>query len=136
MIRLIIVPALLALLAACASTPKPVLSPEEAVALRAQERWDHLIAGNTERAWDYLSPGARSMLDRDGYVTGMRSRPVRWLEAEVVEARCESESCSVDVFVKTEAPMPFAGTVPGQTVLSERWVSLDGSWYFVPSSLR
>ncbi|HRQ64833.1 MAG TPA: hypothetical protein PKZ76_08220 [Xanthomonadaceae bacterium] len=129
-------PVLLLLLASCAGTPKPVLSPEEAVALRAKERWDHLIAKRSDSAWEYLSPGARSMLDRDGYVTGMRTRPVRWIEAEVVGIRCEGDSCEADVLVRTEAPLPFSGTVPGQTVLSERWISLGGTWYYVPSTLR
>jgi hypothetical protein len=61
---------------------------------------------------------------------------VRWIEAEVGETHCEEESCTVAVLVKTEAPLPFAGSVPGQSVVSERWIRHDGAWYFVPSTLR
>jgi hypothetical protein len=127
---------LAALAAACAVQPAAPLTAEETVSRLALERWNHLIAGRTEAAWELLSPGAREIMERDAYVTGMRTRPVRWLAAEVVEVACEEEVCSVDVMVSTEAPLPFAGQVPGQSVVSERWIRTEGRWYFVPSSFR
>jgi hypothetical protein len=134
--RSVVIALVTTLVAACAGMPRAPLTPEEIVTKRAVERWEHLIAGRTEEAWEYLSPGAHALLDRETYITGMKTRPVHWLAATVQEVSCEPEVCEVLVLVETETQMPFAGRVPGRTVLSERWLLSGDTWRYVPSRMR
>lgn len=122
------------LLAACAQgLRKPdSRSPEEIVAQRAKERWEHLMQGRPEQAWEYIAPGSRALLDRASYLAQKRNAPVTYTRVELLETTCEAESCTVELRIHTQAPLPFAGMVPAYSLLRERWVLSDGVWYFVP----
>jgi hypothetical protein len=123
-----------ALLAACAQGPrKPAASPpEEIVAERAKARWEHLMQGRPEQAWEYIAPGSRALLDRQSYLAQKRNAPVTYTGVELLSTQCEAEVCTVELKVHTQAPLPFAGMVPAYSLLRERWVLSEGSWYFVP----
>ncbi|MDW8478932.1 MAG: hypothetical protein RML12_02520 [Xanthomonadales bacterium] len=124
---------LAALLAACAGAPrKASSSPEEAVAQRAKERWEHLMKGRIDEALGYIAPGSRALIDRESYVAQKRNAPVMYTGVEVLEVRCEQEACTAELKVHTQAPLPFAGMVPAWSFLRERWVRDGGTWYLVP----
>lgn len=105
---------------------------------RAQARWDHLIKGETDRAYDYLSAGARSTRTREQYAVDMRTRPVRWQKATVESKECASaDSCVVKVLVEYSAKLPMVqgGDVSAPAILEETWIAVDGVWYYVPADL-
>lgn len=106
--------------------------------VRAQARWDHLLKKETEQAYDFLSPGARSTIAREQYASDMRNRPVRWTKAQVDSKECASEdSCKVKVFLEYSAKLPMVagGDVTSPAVLEETWIAVDGVWYYVPADL-
>ncbi len=122
------------LLAACTSSPRKAetASPEELVAQRAKARWELLMQGRPDQAWEYIAPGSRALLDRESYIAQKRNAPVTYTRVELLETTCEAESCTVELRIHTQAPLPFAGMVPAYSLLRERWVLSDGVWYFVP----
>lgn len=125
------------LAAACgAQQTKPERSPEEIVGERAAARWALLVQRDFAAAYDYLSPGARSLQTRDAYVAAMSPRPVAWTEASVRSVECPpAESfCKVlmDVAFSVKSPLRGVGKTPGRSVVEERWVVSGGEWGFVP----
>lgn len=121
------------LLAGCAATtPK---TPEQAVAERAQARWDALLARDYETAYTYFSPGFRSSVDLDAYRTQRSRQRVRWTEADLLGVECDGQVCQAEVRVAYEYRMPVqgVGTVTSRRPLSENWIRADGKWYYVPA---
>jgi hypothetical protein len=100
----------------------------------AQARWDLLVSGHPARAWDLLSPGARELQTREEYAALVGNRPVRWMGAEVSSAKCDGDSCTVNVKVryKAEIPQSSAGPIESVAYLDERWIRSDGEWFLVP----
>jgi hypothetical protein len=105
---------------------------------RAVERWQLLIDGKGEQAWDYLSPGARSTKPREVYGKEMAERPVHWISVQKEDKACESDSnCVIRSMVEYELRGARAGTdamrVPKR--IDEVWIKIDEVWYFVPDEL-
>lgn len=124
-----------AFLAACASGGgTPGASPEEVVLKRAGERWQYLIDGQPERAWDYLSKGVQSTESRDAYARGMKERPVHWLAVEPLEAECEAARCDVRIKLEYEITIPGGGAGPTRAPawIYERWILQGRAWVHVP----
>ncbi len=121
------------LVGACATMGKP---PEEAVAERAQERLDLLIAQDYEAAYEYLSPGYRSGVTLNDYQRRMLRQRMQWTDATVTQSDCSEDACKVRI------SMAYAvyGAVPGvsrfdsKAVSTEDWVRSSGQWYFIPSN--
>ena len=117
------------ILASCATTGtlervKPVLSKEQEVVVRAQERWDALFTGNLGGAYEYISPAGRLGLPLTEYVKRVNSQ--YWRKIKVREAKCEPELCDVFVILDYEV----AG-VPLNQVITEKWILDGGKWWFV-----
>lgn len=122
------------LLAACASTPKP--SDEtglEALERRVMARWQHLIAGETLQAYEYLTPGYRSTRTPESYIRTVRSPAISWTSASWRDATCSTpDSCLVDLLLSYSVRIPNAGQRPGFRAIQERWLNVDGQWYHLP----
>lgn len=101
-------------------------SPEDVVRVRAQARWDALIAGKWEKAYEYATPGFRSSVD----VFGFRSRvasPVKLKSAEVVSVDCKDTTCEATMRIGL---VPLQKGYPETTTdLTERWVQEGGEWW-------
>ncbi len=136
-----------AVLVACgATTPQksaPVaavkaLSAEDAVAQRAKERWDLLIAKQPAKAYEYLSLGTRTTTPQNAYIRRIAGSDVKWTSAEVRDIGCaEQDLCRVQVLVtyKTRSGLVGVGETESTTPVNESWLlGDDGQWYFVPES--
>lgn len=121
-------------LAGCATMAPQ--SAEEAVLERAQERLDLLLAEDLAGAYEYLSPGYRSGVTLPAYQREVLTRPVRWTSAQAIESDCSEDVCNVRITLEFEV----YGAVPGMTRFKspgsseERWLRIDGQWYFVPKT--
>jgi hypothetical protein len=132
-----------AALAACATSgggggASKRASGGDAVEERAVARWNLLIAGDFDHAYDYLSPGARSAKTRERYAAEHTGQPVRWQTVKFVAKECASEdSCKVLVEIEYEISMssPGVGKVKVPAPLEEQWVRLKGAWYYVPQEV-
>lgn len=124
--------AVLLALAACGGSRNP--TDVDSIDRRAVERWQYLIDGKAELAWDYLTPGARAQKDRDEYAADMNNRPVRWTAARFVGKDCDEERCAVQVEVDFSLPMPRGGgTIDSSQIQNEVWLRLDEGWFFYPN---
>jgi hypothetical protein len=106
-------------------------SPEE----RAIAKWTLLINKNFAEAWEFQTPGARSAMDKQTYVETMNGRPVNWLGARFIDKRCETEdSCQVNLEIPFQVGLGRGvGTVTAPSFTAERWLRLDGVWYYAPA---
>jgi len=109
-------------------------TPEEAVARRAQERMDALIAQDFPKAFEYASPAYREALGIEGY-TRRYAGSGAWRAAEVEQAACDADACDVSIrLTYMLAPMGDRGrsigvSAPNTRSISEKWISVDGKWY-------
>ncbi len=102
------------------ATPQSI---EEQVRQRAQERWDALVAGNVERAYALLSPGARQARSLPAYRAMIKTG--FWKRAVVDRVECQSsETCKVMVMVE----YVYRGTLISSPIF-EDWVLADQRWW-------
>jgi hypothetical protein len=128
--------AILAAAAALAACAAPVKKDDgAAVEARALERWNLLIAHKAEKAYDYLTPGFRQTVTREKYASDKNDVAVRWQAATAGGHRCEGDTCTVTVMVDSLVKMPGIGKPQNAKFPSEeRWIRIDGTWYYLPDS--
>lgn len=131
------------LLAACAqpggpAATKPAPVSATPVEERAVTRWELMIAGKFDEAYEYLSPGYRTTRNKQDYVDIMSKRPVRWTAAEFVDKLCEVDVCDVRVRVDFSLEMPVTGVgkVDSMHFIDEKWILIDGTWFMLPDAQR
>jgi hypothetical protein len=119
-------------LASCAVSPigdgnAGTASPEarrEAVASRAQARWDALIKGDLEKSYSYLSPASRKTLTFEQYKGVTRKSGFR--DAKIDSIDCDAQACTVKLMVTYDHKLMKGITTP----LEETWVFDKGqAWY-------
>jgi len=112
-------------LAGCAAlSPKP----EDAVRQRAQARWDALLAGEWGKAYRYMAPSYRALVEEKRYVNQFGGG-AGWVSAEVVNVTCEEDRCTVRMQV---AFRPVLGARVGNvatTSFDETWIREEGQWW-------
>lgn len=116
---------LLLLVAGCAGLSATPETPEKAVMARAQARWDTLVAGQFDKAFEYITPAGRSTLPLE--VFRGRLSGTKWRAAKVTKAVCEPEVCDVTVTLEMEV-LP---NLPQQIPITEKWLLDGGKWWFV-----
>jgi hypothetical protein len=121
-------------LAGCATVGGPAtLSKEsppevkrEAVAARAQGRWDALIKGDLNAAYAYLSPATRATTPLDVYKAKHKVGLYRKIKVDSVD--CEGAVCTVKLTLTYDYKRRFKGI---ETPLVEHWVIEDGQAWLV-----
>jgi len=114
------------MMTACATV---VEAPAEGVVTqRAQMRWDALLAGKVDMAYDYLSPGSKAKLNLSEYKA--RTGLGLWQGAKVLRADCGADVCEVHVMVDFRVRRPGVNVVAA-TAVQETWVKEGGVWWYV-----
>jgi hypothetical protein len=124
----------LSMIVGCAGVGGSSATPEAAVQARANQRWQFLVAGKLDDAYQMLAPGYRAVKSADAYKSDL-SPTVKWLSAEIAGVTCGSpEAC--DAKVKLEAkpigPSSLARTNI-VTYFDEKWILVDGQWWHFPN---
>jgi hypothetical protein len=124
-------------LSACQSSPtKPTKAAgdtAETLEQRAGKRWDLLLARKGAEAYDFLTPGYRQTISRENYANVTASPQIAWTKATVGEKKCESEDvCELQMLIEVQTQIPNAGIQTFPTSYSEKWLKIDGAWYFLP----
>jgi len=106
-----------------------VPTDQEVVAQRALERWNLMIEGRIESAYDYLSPGYRAAHSLASY-----SRSIRggiWKAADIHEIACSTQRCEVKVILDLVVD---ASGRPVPVPVDEIWIQTEpgGDWWYVP----
>jgi uncharacterized protein YceK len=104
-----------------ANTPEAV---SKLVVSRAQQRWDALLKADMDVAYQFLSPGGRSLMTAQQYRP--RVNTGFWRGAKVEKASCAAETCEVTVLVD----MLVEG-VKFTNPVKETWILDAGKWWFV-----
>ena len=113
-------------LAGCAgiSVDSSPQAKQRLVAERAQARWQVLMKGDVDGAYQFLSKGSKAETSLEAYKS--KIRPGMWREAKVDKVECEAEICKVSMQI-TYDTKPMKGV---QTPLNEAWIIENGSaWY-------
>ncbi len=113
------------------------LPPEEAVAKRAVERWEHIIAKDFKSAYGYLTPGTKMAMLYENYASRLTQAQIRWTGVKVLGVKCdESTTCKAEVLLDITVHAPGVGQLPTQTVQYEDWLDSGGEWYYLPQSIQ
>ena len=94
------------------------------VAGRAQQRWDALLKSDMDTAYQFISPGGRSLMTLQQYRP--RVNTSYWRGAKVSEASCGTETCEVTVLVDV-----LIQGVKFTNPIKETWILDAGKWWFV-----
>jgi len=113
-------------LAGCASLQT---KPEDAVTQRANARWQALVKGDLEAAYNYSSPGFRAVVDLGGF-KGRTGIAGRWLDAQVARVECDLPTrCKAVVRIEYSTLIPGKSKVKMDTHIDETWLLEDGQWW-------
>lgn len=107
--------------AGCATVPA---TPEQIVMRRASERWESLLARDTDRAYAMLTPAFRQLTTPDQYRIARKDG--RWVAAKVLDVNCVENTCKANVRIDFTLP----GGQIGTTHMDENWINEQGSWWF------
>ena len=123
LLSLLLVPIVLA---GCA-TLSP-LKPEEAVRQRAQARWDALIAADWSKAYRYMAPSYRALVEEKRYANQFGGG-AGWVAAEVVNVTCGEDRCAARMKVTARPILGARSGEPVSTHFNETWIREEGEWW-------
>ena len=124
-IRWIVSTGLLFGLVACATAPTTEADVKKLVAERATARWQALIKGDLDRAYDFLSQSSKETTPLDRYKAKIKNNI--WKAVEVKTVDCEANVCKVDLEITYDLKA-YKGI---KTDLTESWVIEGGTARFV-----
>ena len=112
------------------------MAKPQSIEERAQARWDALLAKDFEQAYSYYSPGFRSSQSRSDFEFAFRLRRVRYDSAEYMDRQCETDACTVRLNMGYTLTAPLRGVQiwKGKAVIKEKWVRIEGHWWFLPDA--
>lgn len=106
-------------------------TPEASVEARANARWQALIKGDFDAAYEYLPPSVRATRTKQEYRASFAGA-VSWVKGEVEQVECEAQRC--EAVVRVEAvPLirrGFTGNI--KLGMPESWIKEEGNWWFFP----
>ena len=118
---------LLSLLSACAGMVPN--TPEEAVSARAQARWQRLLAGDLQQAYQFLSPASRALMSFEVFRTRFGTM-ASWKSAEVFKVVCEqADRCTATIKVTYRPALPRGSITTIETSVDEVWLLESGQWW-------
>jgi hypothetical protein len=120
----------LAMVSGCASLGG---KPEDQVTNLANQRWQHLIAGDFDKAYEMATPSYRQLRDVRYYRTKRTMTPVKWLAAEVVKVECTTVEAATKCTVRIKLDSKPLVRTKFDGILSagidETWVYENGRWW-------
>lgn len=105
-------------------------NPEEVIVKeRSHARWQALIKGDFEGAYKLAPPSYRAVYSLEQF----RSKfgvSIKWVEAEVLRAQCDTSRCDVVVNVTVRPVTRGRVADPVIAAVDEQWVREDGQWWY------
>lgn len=105
-------------------------SVEDFVRGRAAKRWELLIAGDYDSAYDFHQPSFKQTRTKASY-RNLFGKAVQWTNARVAGVSCAGDVCDVDVGVEMRYMLGFANGMQSFQLFKEKWVAEDGGWWYV-----
>jgi len=115
------------MLGACAAIEQATVDEaKKEVSERAQQRWDHVTKGETDKAYEFLSPASRSTLSFE--VFRKRNAAGRWWRTMKIEkVDCRADACQVRMAVEYDL-YEIKGLKKN---IEETWIKDAGTWWLV-----
>lgn len=113
-------------LAGCAgiSADSSPEAKQKLVAERAEARWQALLKGDVDGAYQYLSAGSKAATSLPLYKA--KIKPGLWRKAKVDKVDCDAELCKVQMTITYD----YRNMKGIETLLPETWIIENGSaWY-------
>ena len=113
-------------LAGCAgiSLDSSAEAKQRLVSERAEARWQALIRGDIDAAYQFLSTGSKATTSLEVYKA--KVKPGIWRKAKVDKVKCEAEMCKADVTVTYD----YRNLKGVETPVPETWIIENSSaWY-------
>lgn len=111
---------------------------EEAITERATARWDALISGDKQSAYELLTPATREALPFALWRNHFGSAAVTWKSASVKDIICiEVDMCRVVLTLDYTVSVPQFGIrdQPRSRPIHETWLLVDNEWWYYPAAL-
>lgn len=109
------------------STSPAQIEPQKLVAELAAARWDAMIKGDFAKAYDFLSPGMRTVMSLDLYKARNHGGG-NWKKSNVESVSCEQDQCKVVMAIEYS----YRDMKSIETRLEENWSRQDGKWWYIP----
>ena len=116
------------LLAGCA-TPVVQDSPETVVGQRAKARWDALLAGDTEKAYQFLHPAYRALRDLKFYQDSVSRGAAQVTDVDVIRVECKAAVCTARIRIEYKFAAGMASGGPVDMGFDEQWILEKGGWW-------
>ena len=104
-------------------------TPQDKVRQLANQRWQYLVEGKFDKAYEMTVPSFRKLKTKENYTIAMMTASVKWQSGEVVKVECETQSCKVTVKAVSQIMMPTRFKGPLVSGLDETWIFEDGQWW-------
>lgn len=116
------------MLSGCAGMQPAPVDASTQVRERAEQRWQHLLAGRLDEAYAYLSPGSRERVTAAYYKGSLK--PGMWRGAKVAGVECAADVCKVQVQLAYEYMRPGVKYESVRS-LDETWLREGGQWWYL-----
>ena len=104
-------------------------TPQDTVRQLATQRWQHIIEGKFDKAYEMTVPSFRKLKTKENFTIGMMATSVKWQSAEVIKVSCETQACKVTVKTVSQIMMPTRFKGPLVSAQDETWIFEDGQWW-------
>lgn len=107
-------------------------TPEERVKARSVERWQALLKGDLETAYEFLTPEYRKLTSVEQYSRTIKGVGI-WKKAEVTNVAC-TDTCVVSLQIYARMLVPRSGeSIDTNSLLREQWVQDKDSseWFYL-----
>jgi len=111
----------------CASLKQP--TAESRLAERAEQRWQALIAGDFDQAYEYETPGYRAVYSKKAFQNRF-GQNIRWQNVQVRDVTIADDMAEVLVLIGFQALSPGGHPIDGERPIWERWQLVDGKWWY------
>jgi len=114
-------------LGGCAAIEKAGEEQAKAVVSeRAQQRWDYVMKGQMDKAYEFLSPASRSTLTLDAF--RKRTSAGRWWRGmKLGKVDCRADTCQVTMLLEYDL-FEIKGL---KASVEETWIKDAGNWWLV-----
>ena len=120
------------ILSACATVqPGASLDKKEIVTTIAQSRWDALVKGDYETAYNMMSPASRTLVTLDTF--RKKAGRVVWRSASVQKVECTVDDlCKAQVEARYLFVLRTGREVENVHYVIETWRYTSERWWYVP----
>lgn len=102
---------------------------------RVATYWQLKVKEDFVKSYEYEAPNYRKQTNMINYLKGINTDVVKYLAATPGDVKLDGDSARVKVQVRVRVKPPQMKSDEYSTLLTEKWVKVDGVWYHVPGVL-